>query len=396
MKNKKLVVTAILLTLVVAVIFMSYETIILFKSWLEGEPRGIVMLNIDIPQTSSETCFIAVHRFPSPYNPTEMALSEVVYRGKVKCGSKVTVKDEINLMQVGVREVDGVIKPRLIPVYDSPEYAVVIISENDGFGKIIQTDIVKPITEIDVKAEFAEASAEQFAAESYCTVHDNPDACVAKARLAYLNSIPGLKVAFGLEGRRSSVMYIEGWGSSCISFDSNSTCPPSAWHSIGMKKTESAVDELSDYVSDGKRAVVWGYVEFRYERHSIRDGEFYWKYELLYPTTIGGLSTPQVIGEYRPSPPPHYAAFGNGDMEIGFMVFESTLSDVKLNLSTSVRLKIGDTLLNISVSPYRAGDDRENTPYIKVVDVSNRSYEWYYWWYKDGDPTTYEVEFYWR
>jgi len=48
----------------------------------------------------------------------------------------------------------------------------------------------------------------------------------------------------------------------------------------------------------------------------------------------------------------------------------------------------------VSVNPYKIGDDSYPTPYVEVVDVSGKSYDWWYWWHKDDDPMTYEVEFY--
>ncbi|MBO8181051.1 MAG: hypothetical protein H0Z19_11390 [Archaeoglobus sp.] len=63
-------------------------------------------------------------------------------------------------------------------------------------------------------------------------------------------------------------------------------------------------------------------------------------------------------------------------------------------MSTNIGLSIGPISIGISVSPYKAGDDRYSTPYERVVDVSGKGYDWYYWWYRNNDPMTYEVEFY--
>lgn len=358
-------------------------------------------INIETPKTDG-VCFIAVHRFPTPYNPTEnWNQSDVVYRGKVRCGEIVVVKDIINLMQVGIREEGGEKRP----LYDSPEYAVVVISKQGGFNRILQTDIVKPITDVVVKAKFMSgklkepdsfSSFAEVTKSSECYIHSNPDVCVADTKLTYINSIPGLKVAFGLREEPPSVMYIEGWSSSCISTDPNSACPQSTWHSSGKKKTISQVGELSDFVSNGQRAIVWGDVEYRYERHAYWDDDFeiYWKYEFFYPTAIRGLSTPQIVGNYYPpTSPPRYAAGPlKGTINLNFE--EPEQSNEKLSLSTNIGLNIGPVSVGISVSPYRAGDDRYSTPYERVVDVSGKSYDWYYWWYRDNDPMNYEVEFY--
>ncbi len=396
---KKLVLVLLPLTMSGIAVAMAAndEMSILFNSWLEGKPLALVKIRVETPKADG-VCFIAVHRFPTSYNPTKNGTSEVIYREKVKCGEAIVVKDFIKMVQVGMRdERNGEAKP----IFDSPEYAVVVISKSGGFSRIIQTDVVKPMTEVRLKTEFERSasgkqSSRQLDLQTACYISSNPDVCVADTKLTYLNSIPGLKVAFGLRDAPVSVMYIESWGSSCISINPNSPCPSSMWHSNGKKKTISQVGELSDYISNGKRAIVWGDVEYRYERHAVWDDDFeiYWKYELFYPTAIGGLSTPQIIGNYNPPSSPPYYARGpfKGTRSINFE--KPYQSNSKLDLSTYIGLNVGSLSFGISVSPYKAGDDRYTTPYVKAVDVSGKSYDWYYWWYKNNDPMTYEVQFY--
>ena len=374
------------------------EISLLFNSWLEGKPLGMVKIEVDTPK-SDDICFIAVHRFFTPSNPTKTwNQTDVIYRGKVKCGESVVVKDIIRMMQVGAREINGEVRP----IYDSPEYAVVVVSKSGGFNRIIQTDIVKPITEVKVRAEFEKRGTESiYLAEvqgksTTCYINSNPDSCVLDTKLTYLNSIPGLKTAFGVERNPPSVMHIESWGSFCFSSDPDTACPPSMWYSSGKKLTISQFGRLSEYISNGQRAIVWGDVEYRYERYALWDDDFeiYWKYEFFYPAAIMGLSTPQVVGNYYPpSSPPSYASGPyKENYEINFE--EPYQSNVKLDLSTSIGLSIGPVSFGISISPYKSGDDRYSTPYVSVVDISGKSYPWYYWWYKNNDRMTYEVEFY--
>jgi hypothetical protein len=374
------------------------EVTVLFNSWLEGKPLGLVKISVETPK-ADDVCFVAVHRFPTPSNPTENGTSELIYRGKVRCGETVVVKDFIRMVQTGTREErSGEVKL----LYDSPEYAVVVISKSGGFSRIIQTDIVKPITRVSVKAEFVSVlpkeSVESFNAntKNYCVINSNPDVCVADVKLTYLNSIFGLKVAFGLDRSPPSLMYIESWGSSCVSTNPDSACPSSMWHSNGKKKTISQVSDLSDYILNGKKAIIWGDVEYRYERFAVWDDDFeiYWKYELFYPTAIRCLSTPEVIGNYYPpSFPPKYAAGpSKGTKEVNFE--RPYQSNSKLSLTTYIGLNIGSLSFGISVSPYKAGDDRYTTPYVRIVDISGKGYAWYYWWYRNNDQMTYEVQFY--
>ncbi|WP_290597149.1 MULTISPECIES: hypothetical protein [unclassified Archaeoglobus] len=398
MKKAGLLAALIVLGIAATATAANDEVSILFNSWLEGKPLGLVKISVETPKTD-DVCFVAVHRFPTSYNPTEKwNQSDVVYRGKVKCGETVVVKDLIRMIQVGLRdEKNGEAKP----IFDSPEYAIVVISKEGGFSRILQTDVVKPITELNVKAEFETTAGKSRKPDletksSACYIRSNPDVCVVDVKLTYVNSIPGLKVAFGLDRSPPSLMYIESWGSSCISTNPDSPCPSSMWHSNGKKKTISQVSDLSDYISNGKKAIIWGDVEYRYERFAVWDDDFeiYWKYELFYPTAIGGLSTPQVIGNYhQPSSPPYYARGPfKGTKEVNFE--RPYQSNSKLSLTTYIGLNIGSLSFGISVSPYKAGDDRYTTPYIRIVDVSGKGYAWYYWWYRNNDPMTYKIQFY--
>lgn len=255
-----LLVLVVLGSVVVPVMAANDEISLLFNSWLEGKPLGIVKISVETPK-ADDVCFIAVHRFFTPSNPTKVwNQTYVIYRGKVKCGESVIVKDVIRMVQVGSREINGEVRA----IYDSPEYAVVVISKSGGFNRIIQTDIVKPITEVKVGAEFGKRGTESIhhaevqGKSTTCYINSNPDSCVLDTKLTYLNSIPGLKTAFGVERNPPSIMYIESWGSFCFSSDPDTACPPSMWYSSGKRLTISQTGELSDYILNGQRAIVWG------------------------------------------------------------------------------------------------------------------------------------------
>ncbi|WP_290597150.1 MULTISPECIES: hypothetical protein [unclassified Archaeoglobus] len=395
------------------------EVSILFNSWLGGKPLGLVKMKIKIPEVkNARSCFVAVHRFPTPSNPTEKGLSEVVYRGKVPCNSEIEVKDLINMIEVKTIEINGEIKA----VFDSPEYFVVVMSDNGySFGRIIQTRIERPITAVEVKAKLEKPEENSAKLNSVkvnskkseeCDVHIEHESgsygydvfaagsCIAKTRLTYINSIPGLKVAFGLKGGTpASAMYLESWGSSCISSDPFNPCPSYRWSSDGKKRATSLSSEVTSYIYNGQRAVVWGSVKYVYERHAYWDDDFniYWKYDIFYPSRIRYLIPPEVVGSYQqPSSPPWYAGDPTkGDRDIWFDD-EPYLSNHKLSISTYIGLNIGAFSMGISISPYKAGEDNElyTTPYIRIKDVSGKGYAWYYLWYKNNDPMTYEVQFY--
>ncbi|RSN72395.1 MAG: hypothetical protein DSO07_13040 [Thermoproteota archaeon] len=387
---------------------------ILFNSWLEGKPKALIKLNVEIPKVEgAEKCFLAVHRFPTPYNPTkDPKHTEIVYRGVVPCGSTITVKNFINMIQAGAKVEKGEIKA----VYDSPEYAVVVITSNGySFSRILQTSVEKPITDLNIKAELKKPEATLGkvlpsskdllgAAESSCSITVGPDGtgyCAAKTKLTYLNSIPGLSVSFRLvDTSPPSAMYLEGWGAACATdSDPSKPCPAGFWGSQGKKLTYSTTGESTASISGGQRAIVWGSVLYKYEHWVYEDYPVYYVYDFLYPQEIAGLLPLQMDGYYQePSPLPGYARGPFvGSRSINFWpVYDS---DNKLPLSTSISVGISvpsgpySLSLSISVSPYEAGSVQYDTPRVDVNDISGKDYGWYWWWYKDNDAMTYEVQF---
>lgn len=431
MRIRSIVILAIIFfSLIVSssMILTSYgdDIAILFISWLEGKPKALIRFNIDIPKTvDGDYCFIAIHRFSTPYNPTPRGYSLPIYRGKVPCGLSIVVKDMINMFQVGVERDEKTGK--LKPIYNSPEYVIIITSvKGYSFMKFIQVRVERPITDVSIHVIFKKYSTSsqslhsklslssihlQSVVEEICdvtiTYRTNTEFegyCVAKTKLTYLNSIPGLQVAFGIVGGTSaSVMYLESWGASCLSDNPDDPCPESTWSSAGKKRTISVVSEETDYIANGSRAIVWGSIRYNYEHWAVWNDDFktYFKYDIFYPIEIGGLHTPQIIGTYQqPSTPPNYA-YGplKGDRKIWF-TRNVYISDTKLSLSTSisVTITIYDFSVTVSISLYKAGESNNlyTTPYIHVIDISGKDYDWYYWWYKNDNPMTYEVEFYGR
>ncbi len=373
------IVIAAVLIAAAALALLNDESQQLCRSWLEGNPKALVKISVSVPP--GDECFVAVHRFPTDYNPTEKGRSKVVYRGVVPCGSTIVVRDELRMLQVGVKESWNDVKP----VYASPEYAVIVASKDGSFVRIVHPLVTRPITEVRVSARF-ERNADLEASGKLCRMEDIP-ACVVAVNLTYLNSIPGLRVGFGLEARNA--IYFESWGSACVS-QSDDGCPQEFWHPAGAKLAESDVSEVS-YVSNGVRALVSALVEYAYERHAYRHGDRYWNYELLYPTTIGGIRvTP--IGSYVPQQPPKYAAGPKiGNVSIWFPTeFEGFR---RLNMTTNFTLEIGSTRIALSVSPYAGYPVHwlgRSTPYVDVIDVGGVAY---HFWYKDDDPANYEVGF---
>lgn len=423
MMLKNAIVLAVVVTILLSIVILSAQygddIQLLFNSWLEGKPKALVKLHIHIP-SGYGNCSVIVHRFPTKYNPTADGYTTLIHRGKSPSGRTVTVKDVINMYQVGTVESEE--GKRYL--YDSPEYyvGVICVNKNDvySFSKIVQTIITKPITDVDIHAELkkrSRAGDRQSGSNFAMLASSEPVSCsitidetsgepiygqdywakgycVASTKLAYLNSIPGLKTAFGITGL-DSAMYLEGWAAACYTTDIEH-CPTSFWDSAGKKLVIFVTTEKTDYISNGERAVVWGSVYYQYEYYAWYDSDFYtyFIYEIIYPKDIGGLHSLQIIGSYTPpSPPPPYARGPfKGDVDIYFPA--DTLTDIKLPVSTSISVSIGPVSFTISVSPYKAESPQYDPPYVSVIEISGRNYSWYYWWYKDDDPLNYEIEFY--
>jgi len=271
------------------------------------------------------------------------------------------------------------------------------------------------LVNIYVKANFAKegrASNPQLSAQCNVFIEYNytgpwrremKGGCVTRVGLAYLNSIPGLKTAFGIT--EDSAIYLEEWGAFCYDVDM-SHCPPNMWIPRGKKLTESLVRGESPYISNGQRAVVLGNVYYVYEYYAWYDDDLmrYVISEYFYPQDVRGLEV-KVIGTYTPpsQPPPDAYGPGRGNVTI-YVGFDRGLlyggfgvkrpAEVKLNLSTSISITIGAFNVTINTSPYKAWNPRYKPPYVSVRDVSGKPYDWWYWRYKDDDPLNYEVEFY--
>lgn len=112
------------------------------------------------------------------------------------------------------------------------------------------------------------------------------------------------------------------------------------------------------------------------------------------PRSIAGLAPAPYLGEYRHGQPVDPKGPVLGMLVISFG--DAYGSDEKVGdvLTTGVNFcyELGCTQLDVSV--YKAGrqDRLYTTPYLVVYDVSGREHGWFYWWYRDGDPMTYEVE----
>ncbi|MEB3862202.1 MAG: hypothetical protein GSR84_08295 [Desulfurococcales archaeon] len=113
------------------------------------------------------------------------------------------------------------------------------------------------------------------------------------------------------------------------------------------------------------------------------------------PRSIAGLAPAPYLGEYRHGRPvdPKGARIGDAGDKLRRCVWERREGGGVLATGVNFCYELGCTQLDVSV--YKAGrqDRLYTTPYLVVYDVSGREHGWFYWWYRGGDPMTYEVEF---
>ncbi|MEM4697138.1 MAG: hypothetical protein QW501_02370, partial [Zestosphaera sp.] len=83
---------ALLVVPVVAVYAYQDDLTIVFNSWASGEPKIMIKLEIHIPPTKAEFCWVVVRRIPTMYRPTKTGFSEEVYVGNHRPGEIVVVK----------------------------------------------------------------------------------------------------------------------------------------------------------------------------------------------------------------------------------------------------------------------------------------------------------------
>ena len=429
------------------------EVTVIFANWLQGKEMALIKLEIPIPDVKADRCAVSVHRFPTPYNPTEQGKPEPIATLQANPGEKVVVKHLLrNALPVAFRY-DEKTEEWKVEYREPQEYLVRIVCYNvDGrrakvvasYSSIVEVRVTKPIMTATVKvaAEVAKNQREYRDAASSSTVasrggydstaraassigiyrldegssysvydtcvFDSTGVCVAETALAYLNSIPGLETYFKIMTYpRQSVMYLSSFEKDCLEWDIL-TCECyrwGDWKEAGKKLTPSVVTDVKGPVADGRRGLVTASVRYELEYfEGAQDGFagvcYLGPSWLIYPVNIGGLIRVVEIGDYNEPPRPPIYASGPyyGDMEISFAVEgQAYESDITIGVSTSITFCYsvwGCVSLNVNV--YKAGrDDNEyTTPLIVVHDVSGRDYPWCYWWYRDDDPMTYEIEFY--
>ncbi len=383
---------------------------LLFYEWMNGGEPLLVNLYINIPDIKADMCGVMVYRYSTPYNPIPHDSRELVWSGRAKPGSVVEVSDYVRNAPPVKYSIDGSIEYR-----DPQEYRVIIhcydINGSRASLKASGTTIVevrpkKPIVDVEVNVSIADPGRfkpSEVEDTVYCDFTFE-NTCEAVTKLAVINSIEGLEVAFKIINNSvTSAMYLSSFQQDCVDWDL-ATCECyewSSWYEAGKKLTPVGVSvESSQRASNGERRVQLGYVEYRLEyspggQDGVAGVCYIGPSYSITPLLIRDLSSATYLGEYQPGTPVDPVGPVVGTREIPFGgVYESD-EKVGADVSTGISYCYGLGCVTLNVDVYKAGrdDNTYTTPFIVVYDVSGKDYTWYYYWYKDGDPMTYEIEF---
>ncbi len=218
----------------------------------------------------------------------------------------------------------------------------------------------------------------------------------------YLYSIEGLETSFGIRWR--TVVYIEGYG---YGMPSTGYCPelPPRWNSLGKMEVASTVSwETSGLRGDQRDRIRFG-VTYVLERYYIAvgpnvGGRCVWR---IYPVEIWGVERLFSPEQYRADRVPYHATGPvRGDRSVYFAPWRDFFASFRqpdhvvasTPVTFSMTTSAGPVSWTLPVGFYRAGVPGRPPPYVRIRDVSGRTSPWYWWWFRDNDPTYYELILY--
>ncbi|MEM0025020.1 MAG: hypothetical protein QXV41_00405 [Zestosphaera sp.] len=412
---------ALLVVPVVAVYAYQDDLTIVFNSWTSGEPKIMIKLEIHIPPTKAEFCWVVVRRIPTMYRPTKTGFSEEVYVGNHRPGEIVVVKQLLTAIIAKTKIEGGEYK---IEYYEPAEYLTTIICKNKEtthkYSKIHEILPNKLITTHKIEVNFEE-SVNEVSRESVSNYESSPLSCTLTpvnpppnvieaaecftwVRGPYLYSLPGLKTAFGVSGAYPrSAVYLESYSDATYCPTRNNCYRNTPqWGSAGKKLTPTVVSHETAELSGRWKDRVYFHVLYRYEKvfvGTMSAGILVW---LLYPVQIDDVERsgvqPDVPYEKKylefipPAPPDRPRCIGD---RIIFFTPANQADEVLASIDVSFTFSAGAWSAALTVSFYKAGrnDQMYITPYVSVKDVSGNTQAWYYWWYSYNDPITYETQF---
>ncbi len=410
-----LMLVCILSTTALGIVASFDETRIVLHSILEGKTVALIKIFIKIPPIKAGECMVAVHKLiPGTY-------SKRIFVDLAKPGQTVLVRYITPVVpeSYGIdEEGNPVVK------YWTPQQFFVIVHCIDSGGKTVlnfvksyYVPIKKLITTlvVDVDKEMKSFSKRITRSatsdeDTYwwddCVIQITNDRgddkygyCVTWVAVAKIHAIYGLKTRFEIRCYpRSTAIFLESFGRACSEF--NPGCPYDVpWNPMGKVLTSSTVSQNTSFISPPNPqwhyiGVVIANVEYLYEYHRwcrSRLGYCHY-YELLYPSKIKGVKIPYIIIEWNHPPIPPYAT---GPIRGNVLI---TFSDRSIDegRTIGIKTKLGIELfrsLDVYVDVYATirVDQSYIGPLVRIVDISGKNYDWYYWWHKDNDPLNYEV-----
>ena len=391
---------------------------LLFWRWLNGEPLMVVKLLVHAPSVEADACFVAVHRFPSQYNPTESGFTERLYAGFVPPGSTVTVRAVLSAIPVKLTLDESSGRYR-VAYYEPQEFAVIIsCARGDAavyeWARVVSVYPARPIHVVEVRPPasshvWGTGSGRSKATESTafnCTVALTDRGrgyargyCYTYVAGPLLYSVEGVSTAFGVCGGigqgclRPSAVYLEAFGG--VTWCNGSLCSRSgpAWIGAGGKLAPSTVTGLTRPLTCNCFVRLLFRVKYVLEVYEYRDvfsgnAVRYW---LFYPSRVTDVIRADTLGVgrvfvYTPPQPPPYATCTVSNVTVWFSA--EARETGKIVARTPVAFSYEGRRWVLEVGFYGAGrsDNQYTTPFVEI-----RAGRAYCWWFKNDDPMSYEV-----
>ncbi|BEP16741.1 hypothetical protein PYJP_00930 [Pyrofollis japonicus] len=443
-KVKNILVLSIVVVAAFAImhsVLASDEAQVIINNWLKGKPKMLVKLEIDLPSINADKCIVHVRRFPSIYNPTKDGYTEPIYTGTHKPGSRVIVSKILNAY-VTKYTLDKKTNELRVGYYEPQEFLVLVNCLKNGkqvykWGKIVEvypksiiytkkiavqanqllmnqrqshkfnkTTHIRAISRGGLNPSITDSASTDPFKCSIVIQEEGTDYkkgyCLTWVKGPYLYSIEGLTTKFCLDSRPpKSAVYLEAFED----LDAGIFLRPESdveWSSAGKKLVPSQI-EISQHcpsLTGNHKEEIYFWTEYIYEWSVYYCDSFSgicYEYWLLYPYMIRGIAkasdlgiTPYPEDYVPPSNLPPYANPGYYVDKIYFGQYGAYQSDVSLSGITVTVTYSNVWSASLTIHFYKAGrdDNQYTTPYVYVEYT-----RFFYWWFKDNDPMTYEVLF---
>jgi len=419
---------ALALVLVPLVLFSAFigvflyrdEISVLVNSWLNNNPQVLVKLKVKLPSVDADMCFVAVHRFETPYVP----VNERLFAGIVVPGVEVEVKKLIPAIPVKLRY-DERTKQYVVEYYEPQQFFILVhcVKGNTTvfkYGRVYEvfprSIIHQETIEIQRSSKPSRLSASLIdggggSTQSTCDIYRVNDPndytlrgeCYTWVLGPYLYSVEGLRtrygIAHGVYARAPSAVYI-------TAFHDSAYCPGGVcdhdtpqWHEAGKALTPSLTDATTGGLTGNSKVRVAFRVIYRYHVYDWCDGVagVCWVYWVLDPYRVIDIASADQVGlgyveYYSPPQHPNYATPAAGDKFLWFEINQQT-DEIIVTITVGFSCSFEGWSVGLSVSFYKAVryDDQYVSPFVKIEDLTGRYYAWYYWWYKDNNLLSLEI-----